>query len=115
MDSTCPGCGSMYNGNSQFCSRYCFNNNFDVDQIESNEMETPSKKRKSEETHISFFNTPCVGSFFDLSKKTTKCEECGRMYNERYEICSQDCSIKKIRKQYLEYKQKLAKKQRQGD
>ena len=29
MDSTCPGCGSMYNGNSQFCSRYCSNHNFD--------------------------------------------------------------------------------------
>ena len=114
MDSTCPGCGSMYNGNSQFCSRYCFNHNFDVDQIESNEsngMETPSKKRKSEET---YFYTPCVRSFIDLSIKT-KCEECGRMYNERYEICSQECSMKKIRKQYLEYKENLAKKQRQGD
>ena len=108
MDSTCPGCGSMYNGKSQFCSRYCFNHNFDVDQIESN-VETPSKKRKSEET---YFYTPCVRSFIDLSTKT-KCEECGRMYNERYEICSQECSMKKIRRQYLEYKENLAKKQRQ--
>jgi hypothetical protein len=78
-------------------------------------VETPSKKRKSEETHTSFFKTPCVRSFFDLSKKTTKCEECGKMYNEAYEICSPECSNKQIMKKYLEYKQNLAKKQRQGD
>ena len=41
MDFTCPGCGSLYNGNSQFCSRSCMYNNFDVVEIKR----LPKRKR----------------------------------------------------------------------
>lgn len=122
MDSICLGCGSLYNGNSQFCSRYCYNHDFDKVEVDitcpSTELEeTPSKKRKCEETSKKTTDTRCVRSFFDCSKKKTRCSECGSFYNEDYEICSRECSNKQILKKYLECKQSklesFSKKQRQ--
>ncbi len=116
MDSTCPGCGSLYNGNSQFCSRYCYNHEFDKVDIDLS-CNSNEKKRKCEETLKKTTDTRCVRSFFDYSIKKTKCSECGSFYNKDYEICSPECSKKEILKKYLEYKQSklesFSKKQRQ--
>lgn len=46
MDYTCMGCGSFYNGNSQFCSHSCFFSNCDNDL--SDDEERPAKRPRIE-------------------------------------------------------------------